>query len=98
MTIDIFDPLLPAFAFQHDLRERFLEALEEIASMSVEGRQYKVAFERCIEIAKRAIDEELIAEWDDAGRPLRMDSEIAEEAARVDSLLALILSPNDKNV
>lgn len=98
VTIDIFDPLLPAFAFQHDLRERFLEALEDIASMKVADRHYKAAFERCVEIAKQATDEQLIADWDDAGRPLRMDSEIGEEAIKVDLLLNSILNPESQSV
>ncbi len=70
VVIDASDPLLGAFALQHDIRERFLVALEIIATYKPEGRRYKDAFLLVQEVAKEAMDPEKMEKWIDAGRPL----------------------------
>lgn len=68
--IDPLDPIMPLLALQYDLRERFLEALEAIVAVEVDGREYKAALLRCKQIASEAMDDEAIMEWEKKGRPL----------------------------
>lgn len=79
--IDPMDPLLSGFALQHDLRERFLHALEEILAVRVEGRHYRSALDKCREIARDALSEESILLWHQANRPLPwLDEQIGDRA------------------
>ena len=70
-ALDAFDPLLPEFVLQHDFRERFFHALEEIVEvldaddMTSEQRLVKIGI-----LARGALDHESIKVWLDANRPM----------------------------
>lgn len=79
VVVNAEDPLLVAFALQHDFRERFLNALQEIMAVEVQGRSYKTAWEAVRKIAAEAMDEDSIMAWMDSGRPLPgLDAEFGE--------------------
>jgi len=71
IVIDFDDPLLSLFVAQHNFRERYLHALQEIiekakdASLTVEQ-----AYEESVAIAMDAVSDEITAEWIDEGMPL----------------------------
>jgi hypothetical protein len=63
------DPLLVHFALQHDLRARFLEAIQDaIEALSIPD--VEVANRVAGEILMEAIDGASIREWMEKGRPL----------------------------
>lgn len=71
VIVDPSDPLVPAFAVQHDLRLRFLNALDEIAVILVEEDNNDFnAICRIESVVKEALSEDAISEWFEAGRPL----------------------------
>ncbi len=86
-------PLLPLYALQHDLRERYLNALEAIASVEVDGRSYKAAFERMRSIAIEAVDTDAIMEWMEAGRPLpELDTALGDFPQRLTTEVTVALN------
>lgn len=91
-VIAIDDPLLVAFALQHDLRERFLHALEEIvatgqqldANPEFTPRDLALSYNKIIEIATKATDEGFIKLWEDEGRPLPwLDERLGSEPEKL---------------
>lgn len=79
------DPLLVHFALQHDLRARFLEAIQDaIEALSIPDQE--VANRVAGEILAEAIDSTAIREWMEKGRPLpfidQKYGEAAEELTR----------------
>lgn len=95
-------PLLPVYAFQHDLRERYMNALEEIVAAEVDGRSYKAAFEKVKAIASEAISVESIEKWVEQGRPLpKLDSVLGDFPQRltteVTSALTKIIKTAERN-
>jgi hypothetical protein len=88
-ALDPNGPDWDAYAFQHDLRERFLHALMMIIVIEPSGRAYKDALARAQEIASEAIDTDTLAAWGRAGRPLPwIDGLIGEDASEVERVLA----------
>jgi hypothetical protein len=75
IEIDVENPMLPAFAMQHDLRERYLHALEEI----IDCLSHAGTAEEALTIAKVAVDPKLIEAWSREGRPLPWLDEIFGE-------------------
>ena len=73
-TIVADDPALRLLVTQHDLRQRFLDALTSILDA--------VDLNAAQTITAEAIDDDAIAAWQEAGRPLSTDSdpELVEEA------------------
>lgn len=90
----IANPLLPGYALQHDLRERFLHALVEIINVEPEPRAYRAAFLKCQEIARGAVDVDSITEWVANGRPLPWLDEVLGEAAKELTDAVVALSPS----
>lgn len=79
--IDPMDPLLSAFTWQHDLRERFLRALEQIIAVDQTSSD---AAAQCRHIAEEAIDDDKIREWDEAKRPIPwLDEVVGEQAEKL---------------
>lgn len=92
VTVSVDDPLLLPFSLQHDFRERFFNALQEIVALKVEGRSYKAAFEKALAIATEALDEDSIMAWMDAGRPLPgIDAEFGEVPRHLNDEVSKVL-------
>ena len=98
-TVDAEDPLLEAFAYQHDLRERFRAALMEASELfdQFEGDEttdrWAIVGKVC-QIVKDAIDPEKIYEWIEAGRPLpSLEGEVDEQGNAIDHLVAELYEP-----
>lgn len=66
-AIDPTDPLVEHFAFQHDFRERYQHALEEICKVDMAQGNAHVLMRT---IATDALDVDKIREWQAEGRPL----------------------------
>lgn len=84
-VLDAFDPLLPEFVLQHDFRERFFHALEEIVEvldaddMTSEQRLVKIGI-----LARGALDHESIKVWLDANRPMPwLDERVGDQAREI---------------
>ena len=95
-VFDPTDPILEHFAFQHDFRERYLHALEEICQVDMAQGNAHVLMRT---IATDAIDPEKLAEWQSAGRPLPwLDEKINPVAERVRREVLAMLGIPDKMV
>jgi hypothetical protein len=94
--IDPLDPLLPAFALQHDFRERFFHALQEIEEVIASDAPDADRLARVGEIASEALDHQSIKAWLEANRPLPWIDEVLGDESRqltqrvLDSLAAEI--------
>lgn len=88
-AIDPTDPLVEHFAFQHDFRERYQHALEEICKVDMSQGNAHVLMRT---IAEEALDLDKIREWQKQGRPLPwMDAEINPLAERIrDEVLQML--------
>lgn len=92
-AIDPTDPLLEHFAFQHDFRERYQHALEEILKVNATPLiSWETAGRLMIKLAAEALDIEEIRKWQEAGRPLPwIDETINPVAERVrDDVLKML--------
>lgn len=88
--IYVNDPLLVHFALQHDLRARFLEAINDaIEALSIPDPE--VAARVAVEILRESVDPDSIGAWIAAGRPLPfIDQQVGEAAeALTKAVLAL---------
>lgn len=94
------DPLLTAFTMQHDLRERFLHALEQVQAVlrsfdpeiAADAETMSAALTNIEEIVDEALDQQAIQGWMDNGRPLPwLDERLGEGPERVrDAVLKMI--------
>lgn len=86
-AIDALDPLLPEFVLQHDFRERFFHALEQIVEV-LDGGDDEHKLARISAIAREALDHESIRLWMDANRPMPwLDDRLGEEAKALTELV-----------
>lgn len=69
-TIDVLDPMLDGFAIQHDFRERFLHALQEVAEMIASDSTMETKLQVIDTIVTEALDPKAIQRWVDDNRPL----------------------------
>jgi hypothetical protein len=80
-VLNLDDPLLPHFVYQHDLRARLWHSLEEIVSVLNSGEDPEDIVAAVKSIATDAIDVRSVRAWVLAGRPLPYiepsDSELA---------------------
>jgi len=101
-VIDFEDPLLPAFSFQFDMRERFMQTLREVLTVlreittidATDPEQIGWVTER-IELARSLIDKTLdpadVERWNIEGRPLpSIPDVIARRGAAIDSYVGAI--------
>lgn len=95
-VLNLDDPLLPHFVYQHDLRARLWHALEEIveAVHSSEDPQDVLAGVKAI--ATDAIDPRSVREWVMAGRPLPyIEPSDSELATALNEALAELLAESE---
>jgi len=97
-VVDIENPLLEIFAYQHDLRERFLVAIKDAIEL-IDSESCGIS--EVADVLRAAIDDDKIGEWVEAGRPLpSLDIPMAEQIekfnASVDRALALDPKQGDK--
>lgn len=86
MLVDPTDPLVFHFALQHDLRERFLHAIEESIEALEMGEH-----ESALLLLREAVDRRRITEWIEADRPLPwIDTYLAEPTQQVNEVIQRI--------
>lgn len=92
ITLDPEDPLLEHFALQHDYRERYQHALEEILALDMGDPQVHIKMRQ---VAEDALDATKIAEWLAANRPLPwIDDSLNPVAAKIrEEVLAMLRIP-----
>jgi|JI9StandDraft_1071089.scaffolds.fasta_scaffold11251_3 hypothetical protein len=96
-TIDVLDPMLVGFTIQHDFRERFLHALQEISEMIKGNSTMETKLAVIDSITTEALDPDSIQRWMDANRPLPwLDAVLGDDSRRLteDVLAALGMHPN----
>lgn len=95
LVFDLDDPLVTLFALQHDLRERFRYALEQIVKVVMEGDPDECG-EAIAKIAAEALDNDSIRRWMDEGRPLpHLDGLLEEDVRNFDETVRLLLARVD---
>lgn len=106
-VIAIDDPLLEEFALQHDLRERFFHALEQIQDIlrkldenpEVSGRDVVLASVAVGEIVDEAISPEALRAWGEQGRPLPwLDERLGDGPERLRRAVLLMAGIEDGNM
>jgi hypothetical protein len=90
--IDVEDPLLPAFSFQFDMRERFLAAMRDaIELLRNSPDPIELRCERALAILDNAIDPEDVQRWNKEGRPLpSLPDIIAERGLAIDNYVGAL--------
>lgn len=96
--IDPLDPLLPMFALQHDFRERFFHALQEIErTLGSDDLDRGEKLDRVGEITFEALDHESIKAWLEQNRPMPwldevLDAQVEDLNQRVLDVIPRLLS------